>query len=183
MALADGYVGSFETKYHYNSWRPVTAIRTADTDGNPEHERRPDLDAAGGHSPDPDYDSAHSVRGRSSRRRSSSGSSGPTASLRDLQPHAAGREDLHRCVAVLRRYTSFSQAADENGLSRILVGFHFRKRSKRELNTGARSATVPSTASCARRTDSPQLSKRGPARAGPRFAPRFTGRFLVLHTG
>jgi hypothetical protein len=24
-------------------------------------------------------------------------------------------------------YSSFSQAADENGLSRILVGFHFRK--------------------------------------------------------
>jgi len=28
---------------------------------------------------------------------------------------------------VLRRYASFTQAADENGLSRILVGFHFRK--------------------------------------------------------
>ena len=35
MALADGYPGSFETKYHYNYWRPVTAIQTADTDGNP----------------------------------------------------------------------------------------------------------------------------------------------------
>ena len=35
MALADGYIGSFETKYHYNYWRPVTAIQTADTDGNP----------------------------------------------------------------------------------------------------------------------------------------------------
>jgi hypothetical protein len=28
---------------------------------------------------------------------------------------------------VTRSYTSFSQAADENGLSRILVGIHFRK--------------------------------------------------------
>ena len=28
---------------------------------------------------------------------------------------------------VTRSYASFSQAADENGLSRILVGFHFRK--------------------------------------------------------
>ena len=28
---------------------------------------------------------------------------------------------------VLRRYTTFTQASDENGLSRILVGFHFRK--------------------------------------------------------
>jgi uncharacterized FAD-dependent dehydrogenase len=28
---------------------------------------------------------------------------------------------------VLRSYTSFSQAATENALSRILIGFHFRK--------------------------------------------------------
>jgi hypothetical protein len=28
---------------------------------------------------------------------------------------------------VLRSYRSFSEAAEENGLSRILVGFHFRK--------------------------------------------------------
>ena len=35
MALTDGYIGSFETKYHYNYWRPVTAIRAAATDGNP----------------------------------------------------------------------------------------------------------------------------------------------------
>jgi hypothetical protein len=36
MAMADGYIGSWEIKYHYNFWRPVTAIRLADTDGNPD---------------------------------------------------------------------------------------------------------------------------------------------------
>ena len=36
MALADGYVATFDTKYKaYNYWRPVTAIRNAATDGNP----------------------------------------------------------------------------------------------------------------------------------------------------
>ena len=35
MALTDGYIGTFETKYHYRFWRPVTAIRLADIDGNP----------------------------------------------------------------------------------------------------------------------------------------------------
>jgi len=29
LALADGYIGSWEAKYHYNYWRPVTAIRLA----------------------------------------------------------------------------------------------------------------------------------------------------------
>ena len=36
LALADGYIGSCEAKYHYNYWRPVTAIQLAQTDGNPD---------------------------------------------------------------------------------------------------------------------------------------------------
>ena len=28
LAMADGYIGSWDTKYHYNFWRPVTAIHT-----------------------------------------------------------------------------------------------------------------------------------------------------------
>ena len=35
MAMADGYVASWRVKYDVLFWRPVTAIRTADTDGNP----------------------------------------------------------------------------------------------------------------------------------------------------
>jgi hypothetical protein len=34
MAISDGLVASMETKYHYLFWRPVTAIRAGDTDGN-----------------------------------------------------------------------------------------------------------------------------------------------------
>jgi hypothetical protein len=36
LAMADGYIGSWETKYHYTYWRPVTAIREGDFDGNPD---------------------------------------------------------------------------------------------------------------------------------------------------
>jgi hypothetical protein len=43
MAMADGYIGSWEGKYHYNFWRPVTAIHLADTDGNPDTEGDPSL--------------------------------------------------------------------------------------------------------------------------------------------
>jgi hypothetical protein len=39
---------------------------------------------------------------------------------------------------VTRRYRSFSQAADENGLSRILVGFHFRKAVEKGIEHGTR---------------------------------------------
>ena len=34
IALSDGSVAAFDTKYHYNSWRPETAIRMGTTDGN-----------------------------------------------------------------------------------------------------------------------------------------------------
>ena len=78
VALADGYIGSWETKYHYNYWRPETAIRTAATDGNP------DTSAVRGWEPleptpgIPDYDSGHSVQG-------GAGCTGAEAVLRDGQ--------------------------------------------------------------------------------------------------
>jgi hypothetical protein len=34
VANADAFIAGFDTKYAYNYWRPVTAIRAADTDGN-----------------------------------------------------------------------------------------------------------------------------------------------------
>ena len=63
MGLADGYVGSFETKYHYNYWRPVTAIQNADADGNPRTSGDPTWTPLVTTPPIPDYDSAHSVEG------------------------------------------------------------------------------------------------------------------------
>ena len=63
MALADGYIGTFETKYHYNYWRPVTAIRLADTDGNPDTDADPDWTPLRQTPPIPDYDSGHAAEG------------------------------------------------------------------------------------------------------------------------
>ncbi len=46
-----------------------------------------------------------------------------------------------------RSYASFSQAADENGISRILIGFHFRKAVREGIRLAARSAIMLSTTS------------------------------------
>jgi hypothetical protein len=35
MAGADAYIAVFDAKYTYNFWRPITAIRNGDIDGNP----------------------------------------------------------------------------------------------------------------------------------------------------
>ena len=138
MALADGYVGSFDTKYHYNYWRPVTAIQTADTDGNPNTSADPTWTPLVTTPPIPDYDSAHSVEGGAAaavlkrffgtdriRFRTCSLTLPPGSTCNDLTP-------------VLRRYNSFSQAAAENGLSRILVGFHFRKAVDEGIEHGSK---------------------------------------------
>lgn len=41
IAMSDGAVATFDTKYKYNSWRPETAIRLGDTDGNPATDADP----------------------------------------------------------------------------------------------------------------------------------------------
>jgi hypothetical protein len=126
MALADGYVSSFETKYHYNYWRPVTAIQTADSDGNPNTSADPTWTPLVPTPPIPDHDSAHSVEG------------GAAAAVLK-QFFGTDRIEFATCSLTLpsgstcadaspalRRYRSFSRAARENARSRILVGFHFR---------------------------------------------------------
>jgi hypothetical protein len=127
MAMADGYISSFETKYHYNYWRPVTAIQTADTDGNPNTSADPTWTPLVGTPPIPDYDSAHSVEGGAAskvlkRFFGTDHISFTTCSL-TLPPGGTCTD----ATPVLRHFTGFSQAAQENGFSRILVGFHFRK--------------------------------------------------------
>src|SRR5262249_57121123 len=41
MAMDDGLIAVFDAKYTYNFWRPVTAIRNGDADGNDATERDP----------------------------------------------------------------------------------------------------------------------------------------------
>jgi hypothetical protein len=127
MALADGYVGSFAAKFQvYKFWRPVTAIRNAADDGNPNTAADTTWTPLVQTPAVPDHDSGHSVQG------------GAAAQVLErvfgtdhVRFQTCSRTLLEgsRCgdsSPVLRRFTSFSQAADENGLSRILVGFHFR---------------------------------------------------------
>ena len=127
MALADGYVGSFDTKYHYNYWRPVTAIQTADTDGNPNTSADPTWTPLVTTPPIPDYDSAHSVEGGAASKVLKRFFGTDRIRFRTCSLTLPPGNTCNDPAPVLRRYNSFSQAAAENGLSRILNGFHFRK--------------------------------------------------------
>jgi PAP2 superfamily len=137
MAMADGYVSSFETKYHYNYWRPVTAIREADADGNPRTSADPTWTPLVTTPPIPDYDSAHAVEGGAAAA-VLSGLLGDHVGFTTCSLTLPVGSTCADAAPVLRRFASFSRAARENGESRILVGFHFRKAVEEGIEHGRR---------------------------------------------
>lgn len=141
IAMADGYIGSFETKRFYSSWRPVTAIRSADTDGNPATTSDPAWTPLLPTPPIPSYDSAHAAEGAAAAavmRRFFGDDDVEFTTCSLTLP--AGQTCADGNGAVLRSYDSFSGAAAENGLSRILVGIHFRQDVDEGLRHGRRIA-------------------------------------------
>ena len=59
MAIVDSSIASWDTKYHYNLWRPVTAIRAGDTDGNKKTEPDSGWQPLINTPPHPSYPSGH----------------------------------------------------------------------------------------------------------------------------
>jgi hypothetical protein len=61
MAADDAAINSWETKFFYNQWRPITALRQGDSDGNPDTVGDPHWNSLLPTPPFPDYTSAHAV--------------------------------------------------------------------------------------------------------------------------
>ena len=138
MALADGYIGAFEAKNYYNFWRPVTAIQDGDVDGNPDTVGDPSWLPLVPTPPITDYDSGHSVEGGAASEvlREFFGTDDIAFSTCSMTlPAGSTCADP---TPVLRSFSSFSQAAEENGLSRILVGFHFRHAVEEGITHGGK---------------------------------------------
>jgi PAP2 superfamily len=127
LALADGYIAMVDSKNHYNYWRPVTAIQTADTDGNPDTTGDPLWTPLRPTPPDQDYASGHSIEGGAAAEVLKQFFGTDQISFQDCGVTLPAGSTCSDPSPVLRSYTSFSQAAAENAYSRILIGFHFRK--------------------------------------------------------
>ena len=132
LASADAYIADFENKYFYEFWRPISAIRAADTDDNPDTIADPNWDSLVGTPPAPDYPSGHSGQGGAMSEVLARffGDSVNFTTTSSTQP------------GVIRSFTSFSQAARENGNSRIYIGFHFRHAVTEGIKLGTRVGTV-----------------------------------------
>jgi hypothetical protein len=117
ISLADTTIAFFDAKYTYNFWRPVTAVQSAGTDGNPETAPNPTwLPLSTKTAPDPSYPGAHSAI-------SKAGATVLSFYFGDQFTFDVTSESL---AGVSRHFTSFSAAAEEAGLSRIYAGQHFR---------------------------------------------------------
>src|SRR5579862_7980199 len=124
LSLADGVIAFYDAKYTYNFWRPVTAIRAADTDNNPATTLDPNwLPEVGNTTPDPSYPGAHAAI---------------SAAAASMLNAFFQKDDFDFSVTsevmpnVERSFKSFSAAAEEATLSRIFAGVHFRS----DLTTG-----------------------------------------------
>jgi hypothetical protein len=126
MAMSDGYVGTWDTKYHYRFWRPVTAIRLADIDGNAATTADPAWTPLLETPPIPDYDSGHAVEGGAAAQVFKRFFGTDKMTFSNCSFTLPAGERCSDATPTLRQFTRFSQAADENAVSRIYVGFHFR---------------------------------------------------------
>ena len=106
--MADGFIAGFEAKYHYRYWRPVTALHAMGEAAWMPHLPTP---------PVADHPSTHTVVGAAAA----------TAMARllgtDYVPFEMTSGPPY--AGITRRFWSLSQAARENGASRVFAGIHF----------------------------------------------------------
>ena len=119
IALADSYIAGWDSKQHYDFWRPITAIRAGETDGNPNTTPDPAWEPLMITPPIQDYPSTHSVLGDAAAE--ILGSTFGDATAFSFTSTTAANPNVE-----VRSFTSFTQAANENGDSRVMVGIHFR---------------------------------------------------------
>lgn len=125
MAEGDAGIAAWNCKFTDNFWRPITAIRDAANDGNPATVADPNWTPLGAPGdgvvpnftpPFPSYISGHATFG---------------AALFSTLTHFYGSDKMHFTIksdelpGVTRTFDSFSQAARENGRSRVYLGIHW----------------------------------------------------------
>jgi hypothetical protein len=127
MAMADAYIAGFKIRYVYDLWRPVTAIREGDSDGNDATVGDPNWDSHQNTPAVSDYPSTQSVF-------SGAASTVLATVLGDQVPFSmtSGKP----FDGITRSFTSFSQAARESADSRVYAGIHFRSACEDGLSLG-----------------------------------------------
>ena len=117
IAGNDALVAVFDAKYHYNLWRPITAIRNADITLNTATPREESWLPLGDTPMHPEYPCAHCIT-----------SATISTVLRNIVGDDFGEFSLTSSTApgVTRKWTRLQDYSDEVSNARIYAGFHYR---------------------------------------------------------
>src|SRR5438105_7899697 len=139
LAMADAGIASWETKYAYNFWRPITAIRAGDQDGNPNTQGDPSWTPLGAPAdngsgtnftpPFPACTSGHATFGAAAFHILAAFYGTDKIPFDFTSDEFNGvTQDQNGAVrpVVTRHFDTLSQAIEENGQSRIYLGIHWR---------------------------------------------------------
>jgi hypothetical protein len=134
ITQADAAICAWDHKYHYDHWRPVTGIRSADLDGNPLTDVDPEWTPLIPTPPFPAYTSGHSTfsGGSAELLELFFGDRRIAIDIRSPKPPIWPRH----IASAVRSYASLREAAEEAGQSRIYGGIHWQYDNLAGLETG-----------------------------------------------
>jgi hypothetical protein len=134
QAMDDALIAVFDAKYHYNFWRPITAIRNGDADGNDATQPDATWSSLIDSPLHPEYPSAHSAI---------------AGALGAVLQAEAGRDGLPVLSTssptgqgATRRWKKIDEFTQEVGNSRIWAGIHFRTATEVGLAMGQKIGTL-----------------------------------------
>ena len=118
VALTDAYIAVFDAKYHYEFWRPITAIRNGDISANPATERDATWQPIDNTPMHPEYPCAHCIQ------------SGAAVAVIESVLGSADIPEVSvtssTAPGVTHRWTNLGVFSDEISNARIWAGFHYR---------------------------------------------------------
>ena len=113
IAMAGAAICAWDAKYFFHNWRPVTAIRSGESDGNASTAGDPAWTSFIATPPFPDYVSGHSTV---------SGAASTVLRMFYGSDDIAFSTTSDFLPGVIRHFTSFSAAASEAAVSRLYWG-------------------------------------------------------------
>src|SRR5262249_28382517 len=126
LALADASIASYDTKYTYERWRPITAIQSADTDGNDATQADPTWTPFLSTPATPTYASDQSAYAGAAE-----------IVLKNILGDAFAPQIATASLpGVTRSYATLTQASEEAGRSQIYGGTSFETDNQRGLTMG-----------------------------------------------
>ena len=118
VGLNDAIIAVLDAKYHYNFWRPITAIRNGDIDGNPATDREATWQPIANTPMHPEYPCSHCIQ---------------SGSVAAVVKAVLGGEDIPEVAltsptapGVTHRWTNMTAFTEEVANARIWAGFHYR---------------------------------------------------------